>query len=140
MLARRIEHQGRCGGASPQRPSFSPVVSFVLRRAVKSGSFPLAGGRWAGAISRFKAGTQAAHGSRPPQRPRMPPLRQSPTQPLTGGKNWLLRSKPWRSIPGALRHSPRDCYILYCGANFEGFIAQKIPSSLPLILAEAAAS
>ena len=27
MLARRIEHPGRCGAATPQRPSFSPASS-----------------------------------------------------------------------------------------------------------------
>ena len=43
-------------------------------------------------------------------------------------------------FPGTSAALRAGSYILYCGANFEGFIAQKIPSSLPLILAEAAAS
>ena len=49
-------------------------------------------------IPALKAGTQAVHGLLPSQCPRCCSLRQSLTQPLTGGNDWPLRSEPRCSI------------------------------------------
>ena len=68
--------------------------------------------------SRQPSPTQAAHGPQPPQRPRCCSLHQSLTQPLTGGNVWPSCSRPWRSIPGALRPSTRACYYSLLRRNF----------------------
>ena len=82
------------GVTSPLYPAFS----FVLRRASKPALFRSQGSGRAGTIPALKAGTQAAHGPQPPQRPRCCSLHQSLTQPLTGGNDWHSSRVPGGSI------------------------------------------
>lgn len=114
---RRFQRSPRCGDSTLGLSCFF----FRPPQSLKTGSLPLSGVQQGWDHLCFQSGhTGSTRPTVSSASPRYFPLRQSLTQPLTGGKDWLLRSRPWRSIPGALHPSPGACYILYCGAIFAG--------------------
>ena len=121
-LAVPIKRQLRSRFCMVQILSIFRFPFFHPPQSLKTASLPLSGVRqgWDHPCS------QGGHTGRTwPAASSAPPVLPPPPKPHTAPHRrqrvaWLSCSRPWRSIPGALRPSPRACYILYCGVNFDG--------------------